>query len=87
MPQLRLALAQVNPTLGDLVGNADLVAESCRAAAEQGAHLVAMPEMVINGYPIEDLSYRASFIAATRQCVDELAARLARDGRWWPPVA
>jgi NAD+ synthase (glutamine-hydrolysing) len=80
MPQLRLALAQVNPTLGDLAGNADLVVESCRAAAERGAHMVAMPEMVINGYPIEDLSYRASFIAATRQCVDELATRLKDEG-------
>src|SRR5689334_4991707 len=80
MPQLRLALAQVNPTLGDLAGNADLVVESCRAAAARGAHVVAMPEMVINGYPIEDLSYRASFIAATRRCVDALAVRLKDEG-------
>ncbi len=80
MPQLRLALAQVNPTLGDLAGNADLVVESCRAASERGAHLVAMPEMVINGYPIEDLSFRASFIAATRQGVDELVVRLKDEG-------
>jgi NAD+ synthase (glutamine-hydrolysing) len=80
VPQLRLALAQVNPTLGDLAGNAELVVESCRAAAERGAHVVAMPEMVINGYPIEDLSYRASFIAATRQCVEELADRLNGEG-------
>jgi NAD+ synthase (glutamine-hydrolysing) len=80
MPQLRLALAQVNPTLGDLAGNADLVIESCRAAAERGAHVVAMPEMVINGYPIEDLSYRASFIEATRRCVAELAGRLKDEG-------
>jgi NAD+ synthase (glutamine-hydrolysing) len=80
MPQLRLALAQVNPTLGDLAGNADLVLESCRDAAARGAHVVAMPEMVINGYPTEDLSYRASFIEATRRCVDDLATRLQADG-------
>jgi NAD+ synthase (glutamine-hydrolysing) len=67
MPQLRLALAQVNPTLGDLAGNADLVMQSCREAAERGAHVVAMPEMVITGYPTEDMSYRASFIAASRR--------------------
>ncbi|MEJ7707590.1 MAG: nitrilase-related carbon-nitrogen hydrolase [Nocardioidaceae bacterium] len=56
MPQLRLALAQVNPRVGDLSGNAALVVESVRAAAAQGAHLVVLPEMVLTGYPIEDLA-------------------------------
>ena len=80
MPQLRLALAQVNPTLGDLTGNADLVLASCHDAAAQGAHVVAFPEMVLNGYPTEDLSFRASFIAASRLTVDDLTTRLVEEG-------
>ncbi|MGH3330684.1 MAG: nitrilase-related carbon-nitrogen hydrolase, partial [Nocardioidaceae bacterium] len=55
VPQLRLALAQVNPTVGDLAGNADLVVEWARKAADAGAHVVAFPELVLNGYPVEDL--------------------------------
>ncbi|MFL6089980.1 MAG: NAD+ synthase [Aeromicrobium sp.] len=80
MPQLRLALAQVNPTVGDVAGNAELVLQSCRDAAARGAHVIAMPEMVITGYPIEDLSYRASFIDGSRRCVAELATRLKDEG-------
>jgi len=77
MPQLRIALAQVNPRVGDLAGNADLVAEWTRKAAESGAHVVAFPEMVLTGYPVEDLALRASFAHASRAAVDELAERLA----------
>lgn len=80
MPQLRLALAQVNPRVGDLAGNAELVVESCRAAADRGAHVVAMPEMVLTGYPTEDLGFRASFIEASQRAVADLAQRLADDG-------
>ncbi|MGI9085409.1 MAG: NAD+ synthase [Aeromicrobium sp.] len=80
MPQLRLALAQVNARVGDLDGNSELVLASCRDAAARGAHLVALPEMVLTGYPIEDLAYRASFIAASQRAVAELASRLEADG-------
>src|SRR5580765_1872996 len=80
MPQLRLALAQVNPRVGDLAGNAELVLQSCREAAARGAHVVAMPEMVVNGYPTEDLGFRKSFIDATKQCVAGLAQTLADEG-------
>jgi NAD+ synthase (glutamine-hydrolysing) len=66
----------VNPRVGDLDGNADLVVETCRRAAAAGAHLVALPEMVLNGYPIEDLAYRASFIEASRARVRTLAQQL-----------
>ena len=55
MPQLRLALAQVDPTVGDLPGNAALVRQHTARAAADGAHLVAFPEMVLTGYPVEDL--------------------------------
>ena len=74
---LRLALAQVNPTVGDLAGNADLVVEATREALAQGARLVAFPEMVLTGYPIEDLALRRSFIDASRIALDRLARRLS----------
>src|SRR3954454_5002532 len=77
MPQMRIALAQINPRVGDLAGNADLVVEWSRKAAESGAHLVAFPEMVLTGYPVEDLALRHSFAQASRAAVDELAERLA----------
>ena len=80
MPRLRVALAQVNPRVGDLDGNAGLVLASCRDAAAAGAHIVAMPEMVLNGYPIEDLAYRASFIEASRAHVNDLALQLQAEG-------
>ena len=70
----------MNPRVGDLDGNADLVLETCHRAAQAGAQVVAMPEMVLNGYPIEDLAYRASFIEASRATVRALAERLQADG-------
>lgn len=80
MPQLRLALAQVNPRVGDLDGNVELVLDAARRAAADGAHLLVMPEMVLSGYPIEDLAYRASFITANQERVPRLASRLADEG-------
>ncbi|WP_239375508.1 NAD+ synthase [Frankia sp. Cj5] len=80
MAQLRVALAQVNTTVGDLEANADLVSEWVRLAARRGAHLVAFPEMTLTGYPAEDLVLRRSFAAASRDAVDRLARRLADEG-------
>jgi NAD+ synthase (glutamine-hydrolysing) len=80
MPQLRLALAQIDLTVGDLAGNAAAVLERTREAAAAGAHLVAFPEMAITGYPPEDLVFRESFRAASRATVDKLAADLAANG-------
>jgi NAD+ synthase (glutamine-hydrolysing) len=77
---LRLALAQVNATVGDLEGNAHLVREQVRAAAARGATLVALPEMVLTGYPVEDLALRQSFIDASRLAVERLALDLATEG-------
>jgi NAD+ synthase (glutamine-hydrolysing) len=78
--QLRVALAQVNLTVGDLPGNAHIVATWARHAGERGAHLVAFPEMALTGYPAEDLVLRQSFVAASLGALDELAGRLATDG-------
>lgn len=80
MPQLRVALAQVNARVGDLDHNAALVLDRCREAYEAGAHLVVFPEMVLTGYPLEDLAMRASVVAASRAKADELARTLAAEG-------
>jgi NAD+ synthase (glutamine-hydrolysing) len=80
MPTLRLALAQVDPTVGDLAGNAALVRGWTRKAAESGAHLVAFPEMMLTGYPVEDLVFRESFVSASRAALEQLAADLVDDG-------
>lgn len=80
MADLTIALAQVNPCVGDIAGNAALVREWARRAADAGATLVAFPEMVITGYPIEDLALRASFQRAADAAVTQLAADLAADG-------
>jgi NAD+ synthase (glutamine-hydrolysing) len=78
--QLRVALAQVNPTVGDIDGNVSIAFDAVRDAAGQGAHLVVLPEMMITGYPIEDLSSRAAFIDASRDAVNNLASSLAAAG-------
>lgn len=80
MPRLRVALAQTNPTVGDLAGNAMLVREWTARAAAQAAQLVVFPELMLNGYPPEDLVFRESFIRASRDTLDRLAAELAADG-------
>ncbi|MFJ8232245.1 NAD+ synthase [Streptomyces sp. NPDC094448] len=86
MPQLRLALNQIDATVGDLGGNADAVVRRTRQAAEQGAHLVAFPEMMLTGYPVEDLALRSSFVDASRATLVSLAARLAAEGLGGVPV-
>jgi len=78
--QLRLALAQVDPVVGDLAGNADLVVSWSKQAAARGAHVVAFPEMMLTGYPPEDLVLRESFIEASATLIQSLAARLAAVG-------
>ena len=77
---LRLALAQVNATVGDLGGNAALIRRAAATAAAAGADLVALPEMALTGYPVEDLALRPSFQEASRAALDTLAADLAGDG-------
>jgi NAD+ synthase (glutamine-hydrolysing) len=78
--QLRIALAQLNVTVGDIAGNADLILDWSRRAADAQAQLVLFPETALTGYPVEDLALRQSFIAESRRSVDRLAERLAADG-------
>ena len=73
---LSIALAQVNPTVGDLEGNSALIKNFTKKAAELGATLVVFPEMVLTGYPIEDLSLRKSFQDASKSALNKLALDL-----------
>lgn len=77
MPALRIALAQINPCVGDIAGNSAHILDQCRAAVAQGAHVVAFPEMALTGYPIEDLALRESFQRAVDQALNDIAAELA----------
>ncbi|SCL70639.1 NAD+ synthase [Micromonospora chersina] len=86
MPTLRLALCQVDPTVGDIAGNADLVRAWTRKAADAGAQLALFPELMLTGYPVEDLVFRRSFVAASRAALHRLAADLAADGLGDLPV-
>jgi NAD+ synthase (glutamine-hydrolysing) len=77
---LRIALAQVNATVGDLDGNAGLIVEWTRRAAARGARVVVFPEMMLTGYPVEDLALRASFVEASIAALHDVATRLAAEG-------
>ena len=74
--KLRIALAQINPTVGDLAGNAALVRENFASALDAGAHIVVFPEMVLTGYPVEDLALRPSFQVASQKAIAQLAGEL-----------
>lgn len=80
MAQIRLALAQLNVTVGDISGNADAIVRWAQHASDRGAHVVAFPEMALTGYPVEDLALRGSFVDASRAAIDDLAAKLAAAG-------
>lgn len=77
--KLRVALAQINPTVGDLAGNAGLIADAVKAAKDRGANLIVFPEMIVTGYPVEDLALRPSFQAASIRAVQEIAATITGD--------
>jgi NAD+ synthase (glutamine-hydrolysing) len=72
---LRVALAQVNPTVGDIRGNARLIADNISRARDEGAGLVVFPELTLSGYPPEDLLLKTSFLDAAAGALEELAAQ------------
>jgi NAD+ synthase (glutamine-hydrolysing) len=80
VPQLRIALAQIDHTVGALTANALAVVSRTAAAAAAGAHVVAFPEMMLTGYPPEDLVLRPSFLVASRRSLEALAVELGRAG-------
>lgn len=77
--KLRVALAQINPTVGDLAGNAQLIAQSVKTAQAQAANLIVFPEMIVTGYPVEDLALRPSFQAASIAAVEKIASQISGD--------
>src|SRR5436190_5827408 len=74
---MRLALAQINPVVGDLDGNRDLILERLTEARSHSAELVVFPELAVTGYPPEDLLLRPGFVRATEESVE----RIARESR------
>lgn len=77
--QIRIGLAQVNPTVGALSANTELIMKFTRHAKSAGAHIVLFPEMVLTGYPVEDLALRPSFRSASRHALTELARQITED--------
>jgi NAD+ synthase (glutamine-hydrolysing) len=71
---LRIALAQIDPTVGDIDGNVRLIADSIDQARDAGAQLVLLPELCVSGYPPEDLMLRRDFLDAVREGLDAIAA-------------
>ena len=78
--QIRVALAQINPKVGDLEANANLVREYASKTTAAGAQIVLFPEMVLTGYPVEDLALRKTFRNASINAVKKLASDIASDG-------
>jgi NAD+ synthase len=77
---LAIAIAQLNPTLGDIAGNADKARRARAEAARDGADLVALPELFLSGYPPEDLVLKPALQAACRARIEELARETADGG-------
>src|SRR6266700_7919230 len=72
---MRLALAQIDPTVGDLEGNRDLILARIEEARAAGADLVVLPELAVTGYPPEDLLLRPAFVAEAQRALEKVAAR------------
>jgi NAD+ synthase (glutamine-hydrolysing) len=75
MARLRVGVAQINAVVGDLEGNAQRVLDAYEAAVREGCGLVVFPELVITGYPPEDLLLRPAFVAAAAETLAKLVAR------------
>ena len=77
--KLSVALAQINPTVGDLSGNSALIMNSVAEAKKAGAHIIVFPEMIVTGYPVEDLALRPSFQDASIAAVEKIASQISGD--------
>src|SRR5712691_10788613 len=78
--RLAIAIAQLNPTVGDIAGNAEKARRARAQAARDGADLVALPELFLSGYPPEDLVLKPALQAACRAKIEELARETADGG-------
>src|SRR5579883_504837 len=72
--RLRLALAQINPSVGDLAGNTRCIIHAIEHAAKQGVQLICFPELALTGYPPEDLLLKPNFISDTRRALEDVIA-------------
>ena len=71
---IRIGLAQINPTVGDVAGNLDLVLDATRQAAVQGVELLAFPELTLIGYPPKDLLFNERLIVAQNNALDQIVS-------------
>ena len=71
---VRIGLAQINPTVGDLDGNVARIGSAIESARRQGAQVVALPELAVTGYPPDDLLFKRAFVAANREALKRIAA-------------
>src|SRR5581483_991400 len=74
---MRLALAQIDPVVGDLDGNRELILDRLAEAKRAGADLAVFPELAVTGYPPEDLLLRPGFVRAARESLERIAAETA----------
>jgi NAD+ synthase (glutamine-hydrolysing) len=80
MPAVRVAMAQINPTVGDLAGNSAKIIEFTNKARDEGANLVIFPELALSGYPIEDLALSKDFLVSCQEYLAKLAQGLLEAG-------
>ncbi len=78
---MKIALAQINPTVGDFVGNTKKILEFAARGGDEGAELVVFPELAVCGYPPADFLEKAAFVARAEEAVGEIAAWTAEAGR------
>ena len=72
MRRIRIGLAQINPTVGDIDGNVKKIVDGMDYARRLGCRLVAFPELAITGYPPEDLLFKRAFIEANLRALDDV---------------
>jgi NAD+ synthetase len=78
---MKIGFAQINSTVGDLPGNARRIVEACRSLEDQGAEVVLTPELVLTGYPPQDLLFQADFVPMSLRVLEEIH-REVRDAAW-----
>ena len=77
---LTISIAQIAPTVGDIDGNVKKILAAREVAAQQDADLMILPELIVSGYPPEDLVLKPAYQRACRAAVEELAAMTSDDG-------
>lgn len=80
MPAVRVAMAQINPTVGDLAGNSAKILDAAKRAHSQEVQIVVFPELALTGYPIEDLALSRDFLTASEKALENLAINANQAG-------